>query len=156
MKKLLSSEDSGVGMSGTNDPVLDMAMTAYMSLMMLAVKIDGKNEEEQKAAISAMADGRRIDLTSLVQGMKSCSISVGENGKAVIAADNGTVKVSRELTMAEMSRLSQTLNDGNLTDDAKRMRVAGMVTGIVAQQQVSQNFEQGMEQQEGIQQNIQR
>ena len=156
MKKLLSSEDSGVGMSGTNDPVLDMAMTAYMSLMMLAVKIDGKSEEEQKAAISAMADGRRIDLTSIVQGMKSCAISIGENGKAVIAADNGTVKVSRELTTAEMSRLSQTLNDGNLTDEAKRMRVAGLVTGIVAQQQVSQNFEQGMEQQEGRQQSIQR
>ena len=48
MKKLLSSEDSGVGMSGCNDPVMEMAMTAFTSLMVLAVQIDSKNEEEQK------------------------------------------------------------------------------------------------------------
>lgn len=156
MKKLLSSEDSGVGMSGTNDPVLDMAMTAYMSLMMLAVKIDSKSEEEQKTAISAMADAKRIDLSGIVQGMKSCVLSIGESGKAVIEADNGTTKVSRELTSAEMSRLSQTLNDGNMTQETKKMRVAGLVTGIVAQQQASQNFEQGMEQQENRQQSMQR
>lgn len=154
MKKLLSSEDSGVGMSGTNDPVLDMAMNAYMSLMMLAVQIDGKSEEEQKAAISTMADGKRVDLTSLVQGMKSCSLHIGENGNAVIEAVGGTVKVSRELTTAEMDRLSQTLGDESLTDEAKRMRVAGLVAGIVAQQQASQNFEREMERQEGRQQSI--
>ena len=31
MKKLLSSEDSGVGLSGCNDPIVDMAMTAFTS-----------------------------------------------------------------------------------------------------------------------------
>jgi hypothetical protein len=44
MQKLLSSEDSGVGMSGCNDPVMEMAMTAFTSLMVLAVQIDSKNE----------------------------------------------------------------------------------------------------------------
>lgn len=48
MKKLLSSEDSGVGMSGCNDPIVEMAMTAFSSLMLLAVQIDNKNEEEQR------------------------------------------------------------------------------------------------------------
>ena len=33
MKKLLSSEDSGVGMSGCNDPIVEMAMTAFTSLI---------------------------------------------------------------------------------------------------------------------------
>ena len=37
MKKLLSSEDSGVGLSGCNDPVVEMAVTAFASLMLLAV-----------------------------------------------------------------------------------------------------------------------
>ena len=36
MKKLLSSEDSGVGMSGCNDLIVEMAMTAFASLMLLA------------------------------------------------------------------------------------------------------------------------
>lgn len=48
MKKILSSEDSGVGISGTNDPILDMAMTTFMSLMMLAAQIDSNDEERQK------------------------------------------------------------------------------------------------------------
>lgn len=156
MKKLLSSEDSGVGISGCNDPIVDMAMTAFASLMMLAVQIDNKREEEQMAAISEAADRRRIDLAALVPGMKSCALVLGDNGKAVIHADNGTVQVSRELTSAEMSRLSAALASETLSDEAKRMRVAGMVNTIVLSEVASQNFEQGMNQQQGQTENLRR
>ena len=155
MKKLLSSEDSGVGISGTNDPILDMAMTMFMSLMMLATQIDNKNEAEKMAAISNMAASRQVDLSSMVAGMKSCTLTMQENGKAILSADNGAVKVQRELTSSELNRLSLALSNENLSDEAKRMRVAGLVTGIVATQQASQNFEEGMEQSQG-QQNQQR
>ena len=64
MKKLLSSEDSGVGISGTNDPILDMAMTTFMSLMMLAAQIDSKDEERQKdSSLHGSQPTRRFDLT---------------------------------------------------------------------------------------------
>lgn len=155
MKKLLSSEDSGVGMSGTNDPILDMAMTLFMSLMMLATQLDSKDEEKQKALISEMADKQQVDLTSLMPGMKVCTLTMQENGKAMLLADNGTVKVQRELTSSETNRLALALSNPNLSEDAKRMRVVGLVTGIVATQQASQNFEEGMEQGQG-QQNQQR
>ena len=46
MKKLLSSEDSGVKMPG-NDPVIEMTMTMFTSLMALALQIDNKSEELQ-------------------------------------------------------------------------------------------------------------
>ncbi|MFR2062461.1 MAG: hypothetical protein ACLS37_11635 [Alistipes sp.] len=92
MKKLLSSEDSGVGLSGCNDPIMEMAMTAFTSLMLLAVQIDNKNEEEQKAAISEAADGRRIDLKTLLPGMKTCDLTIGESGKATLRADNGELR----------------------------------------------------------------
>lgn len=156
MKKLLSSEDSGVGLSGCNDPIVDMAMTAFASLMMLAVQIDNKREEEQMAAISEAADRRRIDLTSLMPGMKSCALVLGENGRAVLHADNGTVQVARELSSAELSRLSVTLNSETLTEESKRMRVAGMVNTIVLSEVASQNFEQGMNQQQGQTENLRR
>ena len=143
MKKLLSSEDSGVGISGTNDPILDMAMTTFMSLMMLAAQIDSKDEERQKGLISAMAANQLVDLTSLVPGMRQCTIAVG------------TVKIDRELTSSEMNRLSLILGNANLSEESKRTKIAGMVTGIVATQQASQNFEQGMEA-ESQQQNLQR
>lgn len=149
MKKLLSSEDSGVGLPVGNDPILEMAMTAFSSLMILAVKIDNKEAEEQKAAISQSVSERSVDLTSLVSGMKTCSLSIGDNGRAILTADNGNIKVSRELTSAELSRLSATLNDQGLNEETKRLRVAGMVNSIVISQQASQNFEQGMQEQQG-------
>lgn len=149
MKKLLSSEDSGVGLPVGSDPILEMAMTAFSSLMILAVKIDNKEAEEQKTAISQSVSERSVDLTSLVSGMKTCSLSIGDNGRAILTADNGNIKVSRELTSAELSRLSAILNDQGLSEETKRLRVAGMVNSIVISQQASQNFEQGMQEQQG-------
>ena len=156
MKKLLSSEDSGVGLSGTNDPIMDMVVKAFSSLMMLAVVIDNKNEEGQKEAISEMAGSRKVELTSLMPHMKACAIIINENNKAVLQADNGAVQVSRELSTSELSRLSATLNNHELSEESKRMRVAGMVNTIVLSQQASQNFEQGMSEQQGQNEQIRR
>ena len=44
---------------------------------------------------------------------------------------------------------SQVLGDTDLSNEAKKMRIAGMVSTIVLTQQASQNYEQVMEQQEG-------
>lgn len=156
MKKLLSSEDSGVGMSGCNDPIVEMAMTAFTSLMLLATQIDNQNEEEQKAAISEAMDNRRIDLKSLLPGMKSCDLTIGENGKALLRADNGSIQVSRELTTAELSRLSATLNNNALPEENKRLRVSGLLNTVILSEAASQNFEQGMLQQQGQTENLKR
>ena len=156
MKKLLSSEDSGVGMSGCNDPIVEMAMTAFTSLMLLAAQIESKNEEEQRAAVSAAMDSRRIDLESLVRGMKACEVVIGENDKAMLRADNGSVEVSRELTSAELSRLSATLNNGTLSEEAKRLRVAGLLNTVILSETASRNFEQGMSEQQGQAENLKR
>ncbi len=155
MKKLLSSEDASTGLSSA-DPIMGLVTTMYGSLLALAVQIDNKSEEEQKAQISEAVSKRQVDLKTLLPTMKECVLSVGENGKAVLQADNGTTKVARELTNAEFSRLSQVLGDSNLSNEAKKMRIAGMVSTIVLTQQASQNYEQVMEQQEGQSQSIQR
>lgn len=156
MKKLLSSEDSGVGMSGCNDPIVEMAMTAFTSLMLLAAQIDSRNEEEQRAAISSAMDSRRIDLKSLVTGMKACELVIGENGRATLRADNGSVEVSRELTSAELSRLSAMLNNGTLSEEAKRLRVTGLLNTVLLSEAASRNFEQGMSEQQGQTENLKR
>ena len=140
MKKLLSSEDASTGLSNA-DPIMRMVTTMYGSLLALAVQIDNKSEEEQKAQISEAVSKRQVDLKPLLPTMKECVLSVGENGKAVLQADNGTTKVARELTNAEFSRLSQVLGDTNLSNEAKKMRIAGMVSTIVLTQQASQNYE---------------
>jgi hypothetical protein len=156
MKKLLSSEDSGVGMSGCNDPIVEMAMTAFTSLMLLAAQIDNRNAEEQRAAISAAMDSRRIDLKSLVTGMKACELVIGENGRATLRADNGSVEVSHELTSAELSRLSATLNNDTLSEETKRLRVAGVLNTVLLSETASRNFEQRMSEQQGQTENLKR
>ena len=155
MKKLLSSEDASTGLSSA-DPIMGLVTTMYSSLLALAVQIDSKSEEEQKAQISEAVSKRQVDLKPLMPTMNECVLSVGDNGKAVLQADNGTTKVTRELTNAEFCRLSQVLGDTNLSNDAKKMRIAGMVNTIVLTQQASQNYEQVLEQQEGQSQTMQR
>ena len=131
-------------------------MAAFTSLMVLAVQIDHKNEEEQKAAISEAMDRRRIDLTSLLPGMKTSDLVIGENGKAVLRADNGNIQMSRELTAAELSRLSVALNDGTLSNEAKRSRVTGVLNTVLLSEMASRNFEQGMSEQRGQAENLKR
>ena len=116
-------------------------------LMMLAVNIDRKSEDEQRERISEMAFSRNIDLKPFLPSMKQCSLTLADNNRFVLDADNGTVQVHRSLTNDEMRRLSATLGNSALTDDAKKLRIAGMVNSVVVSEQASQNFEQGMEQQ---------
>ena len=151
MKKLLSSEDSGVSMSN-GDPVIDMAIQLFTSLMMLAVQIDNKNEDERLEVATDAAVNKVINISSLVPTMKSCTIAVSENGAATLTMKNGQQQFSHVLTNAETSRLSQALNDSGLSQEARQQRVAGIINSIVISQQVSQNYNQAIENQETEQQ----
>ena len=145
MKKLLSSEDSGIGMGGYGqDPVMEMAMTLFTSLMALAVQIDNRTEEEQMAAATAAATDRRIDLTSLVQGMRECTLMVKEGENPVLSVDTGTNRFSAQLTAADMNRLNLVLSDSTLTSEEKKERISGIVGNIALNAQLSQDYRQGM------------
>ena len=61
-----------------------------------------------------------------------------------------------ELTPAEMSRLSAALNDGTLSEEARRMRVAGLLNSVVLAETASRNFELGMAEQRGQTENLKR
>lgn len=147
MKKLLSSEDSGIGMGGYGqDPVMEMAMTLFTSLMALAVQIDNKTEEEKMAAATAAATDRRIDLTPLVQGMRECTLLVKEGDTPTLSVDTGTNRFSAQLTAADMNRLNLVLSDSTLTGEEKKERISGIVGNIALNAQLSQDYRQGMSQ----------
>lgn len=148
MKKLLSSEDSGIGMGGYGqDPVMEMAMTLFTSLMALAVQIDNRTEEEQMAAATAAATDRRIDLTPLVQGMRECTLLVKEGDTPTLSVDTGTNRFSAQLTAADMNRMNLVLSDSTLTSEEKKERISGIVGNIALNAQLSQDYRQGMSQQ---------
>lgn len=152
MKKLLSSEDSGVNLP-SNDPVMEMAITMFTSLMALAVQIDGKDREEAMALATDAAVNRQIDLSSLTPGLKACSLSIREGQNPILSITDDKGSFNHELTNAEMTRLSAALNDANLGNEAKQGRIAGIINNIVVANQMSQNFDRqmGNDQNQGLQ-----
>ena len=152
MKKLLSSEDSGVGMS-SGDPIMELVTTLFTSLMALAVQIDGKLEEEKMQAATDSAIKKQVDLSTLMPSLKECTLSIQENGKALLQMNDGKNSYSHELSSVEMNRLQNTLGDSELSDTDKQQRIAGMVNNALLTQQASRNYEQNASQQEN--QNLQ-
>lgn len=152
MKKLLSSEDSGVSLP-SNDPVMEMAVTMFTSLMALAVQIDGKDREEAMALATDAAVNRQIDLSSLTPGLKACTLNIREGQNPVLSITDDRSTFNHELTNAEMTRLSAALNDASLSDEAKHGRIAGIINNIVVANQMSQNFDRqmGNDQNQGLQ-----
>ena len=55
-----------------------------------------------------------------------------------------------------MIRLQQALGNSNLSEDDKRRAVASVVNSIVVSQQMSQNYQQGVDAQQNQEQSIQR
>lgn len=145
MKKLLSSEDSGIRMDG-NDPIMELAMGMFTSLMALAVQIDGKEQEQQMAAATKAALEKRIDLSSLVPSLKSCELAIQGGARPMLHAQDETGCYSHELTAAEMNRLSLILNHTDMSDEGKQQRIGTAVSHILVTERAARSYEQGVEQ----------
>ena len=154
MKKILSSEDGGVSMNG-GDPVVEMAMTLFTSLMALAVQIDGKSEESRMQAATDAALNKRVDLTPLLPNLKECNLLLAD-GRTLLQVNNGTVNFTHELTNAESARLQQALGNSSLSNEDKQRAVATVINGIIVSRQMSQNYQQGIDAQENQSEIVQR
>lgn len=144
MKKLLSSEDSGIGL-GT-DPIVELVTTMFTSLLALAMQIDGQQESREKQMQQATEAclKKQVDLSSLVPSMKQCVLNVQDNGKLSLDMDDGKERFTHELSPAETNRLQRTLGDSTLSETEKKQRVTSLVNNIMLSHQVSRNFEQGV------------
>lgn len=152
-EKLLSSEDSGARLGYGTDPVVEMAITMFTSLMALAMQIDNKDEQMKVATEAAL--GKRIDLSALLPACKECVLEIQDAAAPLLHMDNGSGIFSHELTASEMNRLSLVLSDTGTTAEQKRIQVAAIVNSIALSGQVAQNYEQGMEQHNGQGENLQ-
>lgn len=155
MKKLLSSEDSGVGLNHSSDPIMEMAMTMFTSLMALAIQIDNKSEEQKMQAATDAAISKSVGLTSMLPHLKECRVMLND-GNPLLLVNNGTVNFTHELTNAELSRIQQALGNANLSDAEKQRTIASVINGIIVSQQMSQNYQQGVEAQQSQQEAVQR
>lgn len=142
LRRMLSSEDAN-GLSASGDPLVELAVTAFVSLMALAKQVDGKQVDASTAEEAAKT--RTIDLTPLVgEQLGECSLTLTGEGKAVLKVDNDLVQVNRELSERELTRLSDMLQDDTLSDETKRLRVSNIVQTAVFAQLASNNFEENL------------
>lgn len=142
MKKLLSSEDSGINMHG-NDQIMEMIVTMFSSLMVLANQIDNKEDKMQAATDAAI--NRQIDLSALAGVMKECNLKIHEDGSAMLHINDGSREYDHRLSNNEMNRLSLILSSNTLDDDAKRERIGAIISQITVASNASLNYEQGVE-----------
>ena len=142
MKKLLSSEDSGLGMGTSGgDPIIEMVTGAFTALMAIAVQIDNRSEEDKKQMVTDAAVTKSIVLTPYMPNHQDCSISIQDGGKAILKVD----ALTKTLSQTELNSLSNILNS-SLSDDARMKRVATLVDNIVFSNKASQNYEQAVSQ----------
>lgn len=145
MTKLLSSEDAGASPSMSSDPLMDLIINIFSTLMALALGIDNQSREQQMQRTTEAALNRRIDLSGLVQGVKECELHWPENGNPKINVTIGSNSYSHSLTENEIRNLSAVLQDNTKTDAEKQQRLNSLVAQIVVQQQVTNNYEQNLE-----------
>ena len=153
MKKLLSSEDGGIGL-GPGDPIVQLMVTLYSGLMALAMQIDGKSTQEHELMADEAVATKRIDLTPLMPSMKKCSLDVSSSQHMVLDVVTKDVSFSHVMTAAETARIAQILGNDSMSDDMKRQRVAQSVNMAITADYVSQCFEKGLE--NGEQQGLRR
>lgn len=142
MTKLLSSEDAGAHPSMSTDPLMDLIVNIFSTLMALALSIDNRGKEEQMQTVTEAALNRKIDLTGLVQGAKDCSISWPEGGKPQIQVTLGENRYVHDMSESETRSLAAVLQDPGRSEAEKQQRLNAMVSQIVLQMQVSNNYEQ--------------
>ena len=88
---------------------------------------------------------RRIDLTSMLKGVDRCELVLNDASKPQLHVVAGETEATRELSPAEISNLTSALQSTTLSDEEKRQRVSSVVSQMVMQQRMSQNFEQQLD-----------
>lgn len=149
MRKLLSSEDAG-GQSMSGDPIMDMIVSIFGTLMALALQIDNKPRAEQMQEVTDAAMDRRINLTGLVPGVKDCVITWPKDAKPQLSFTVGDKSMTHTLTDQETRNLATIMQDATKSDAEKQQRLVSLVHQISIQQQVSNNYDQQVSQGESL------
>ena len=155
MNKLLSSDDAALGLGGEDKGLLGNLMEMFMTLLMLAMQQEGKSKEQQMQTISDALVNRRIDISSLVPNMQSASLSITDNGKAILSVHDGKQEFSHELTEAERSNISQVVHSDS-DDQTKQQRLGGIISAITYTHQAASNYERIDAERQSQEQTLQR
>lgn len=155
MKKLLSSEDSGI-QNSMGDPIMDKAFALFTSLLVLATQIDNRSDAEKNQKITDALTSKHLDLGNLVPNLKACSITLMDNGTAMAHVDTGSQQFAKTLSDIDNSKLRRILDDKSLTSEQMKQKVAGTFTSFAIYQMVSSKYNDLESQQQMQTENLRR
>lgn len=93
---------------------------------------------------TAAAVDKTIDLTDAVRGQQECAIHI-QDDQAYLRVVNPSISFTHSITTAEKEQLEQVMNNPSTTNDEKRNSIAQFASGIIVREQLSQNYEQGLD-----------
>ena len=114
-----------------------------------AAEISRSNNEMFRQVADLIDKGikdRVIDLSSYVNSMTTTKLNMMENGKLVLSMTQDGDLVHHAMTPKERGKMSEVLNNQNLTDDQKLDKLTSLINNIAIITQLQMNFEKGMSQ----------
>ena len=153
LTKLLSA-DSGV-VNGQSDGLISSLLQMFFAMMLLSKTFEKKSLTEKIEATTKMALERKVNISDYTPGLKSSSLVIGDNGKVILATNNGDREFRHVLTDSEYARLNQVLTS-DLSDDMKRQKISSIVYGISYSQQASVNYDKISSQQRSQEESLKR
>ncbi|MCD8210768.1 MAG: hypothetical protein LUC37_04405, partial [Prevotella sp.] len=126
MKKLLTLEDSDLALSSSSDPIMDILVSAFCSLMVLAQKLDEKPQEEQFEKVNSCSETHSIDLKSIVPKFEKICL-LAKDGKCFLSIRDDGKNYSLQLNSIDLNLLKSIVNDEELSKDEQAGKISLMV-----------------------------
>lgn len=128
LKKLASSEGNGLGTS--DDPVVQLLITAFMTLMAFAIKIDGGDDDSKCEAVTSAVLNKEIDFADSIDGITACKVRLTDGGMTVSGVVDGQ-SLSAVLSAQQAGSLTAILNDTSLTDTERSAKSAAVIKAVL-------------------------
>lgn len=144
IEQLLTSNDSGIDdiYDYEEDSLLSRVVTFFASLAAIAFSNRPQHQQMQRATAAAL--DKTIDLSDAVKGQQECAIHI-QDDKAYLSVVNPSISFTHSITADEKVQLEQVMNDPSTTKEEKRNSIAQFASGIIVREQLSQNYEQGLD-----------
>lgn len=144
---LMMSDDSALEIGNREGGLLESIFQMFMTLMMLSLNLDKRDEEEKMGDVTKSVVERRIDLSDFAPNLKSAELQFHDGGKVVLNISDDRQQNSHTLTEAEKARLSQILHS-DIDDAVKQQRIGSMINAISFSQQAALRYDQIEQQQQ--------
>ncbi len=120
MKKLLSSQDSNLNLIDAENPLMDIIVSIFSSLMALTLKEDKLLKEKEKyERVNLAVESKKQDLSSLTPTLDKVTLEIKDKKSAILKVNSENKEYSLILNPFELKSLYNTLKNEQLSKEEK-------------------------------------